>query len=106
METGAFRFQERSQSLEYRTIVWKTRAGGENVSQRDIRRPREADLERELRPAFQEYEEWRSAQAQAGPQAKEPEKAEEKKRPFGKMDIIFIVLGVLAGLVWQSCRAG
>ena len=41
---------------------------------------------------------------EAAPQ--EPEKKEEeKKKGFGKLDIIFIVVGVLVGLMYQSCRA-
>lgn len=70
-----------------------------------VRRPREADLEKELQPSFQEYEEWRSAQTEGQPEAPEPEKKVEKRKGFGKMDVIFIVLGVLAGLVYQSCKA-
>ncbi|NLA59939.1 MAG: hypothetical protein GX863_02415 [Firmicutes bacterium] len=73
------------------------------MSQRE--RPREADLERGFKASFEEYEAWRSAQVgEADPQ--EPEKKEEeKKKGFGKLDIIFIVVGVLVGLMYQSCRA-
>lgn len=80
--------------------------GDEIVSQRSVRRPREADLEKAFQPSFKEYEEWRSAQMSAEPVAAELEKKVEKKKPFGKMDIIFIVVGILAGLIWQSCKAG
>lgn len=76
------------------------------MSQGKEGRPREADLEKELRPSFSEYEEWRKAQTEGQPEAAEPPKKEEKKKPFGKTDIIFIVLGVLAGLIWQSCKRG
>ncbi len=70
-------------------------------------RPREADLEKNLRPEYKEYEEWRNAQASGT--AEEPakeKKPEPKKAPgFGRWDVLFLVLGVLAGLVYQSCKA-
>jgi len=73
------------------------------MSQRE--RPRETDLERSFKASFEEYEAWRKAQlGEAAPQ--EPEKKEEeKKKGFGKLDLLFIIIGVLAGLMWQSCRA-
>jgi hypothetical protein len=72
-----------------------------DMSQREL--PREADLERQFKSSFKEYEEWRSAQASAAPPV--PEKKEEKKKGFGKMDLIFIVLGVLVGLIYQACKS-
>lgn len=77
------------------------------MSQRErpaFRRPREADLERQLRPEYREYEEWRIAQAEAIP-VEVPEKKEEPKRfRIGRLDIIFVVLGVIAAWAFQSCR--
>jgi len=71
-----------------------------------FRRPREGDLEKALRGDFREYEEWRTSQAAAGPEtARGPEKPAKKKTLFTRWDVIFIVLGVLAGLVYQSCRS-
>ncbi|HHY75739.1 MAG TPA: hypothetical protein GX500_03020 [Firmicutes bacterium] len=73
------------------------------MSQRE--RPRETDLERGFKAAFQEYEAWRSAQVGETP-VQEPEKKEEQKKGFGKLDILFIALGLLLGLLYQSCKAG
>ncbi len=80
------------------------------MSQRErpaFRRPREADLEKNLRPEYKEYEEWRSAQATAAPEQPVQDKKPEPKKMggFGRWDVLFIVLGVLAGLVYQSCKA-
>ena len=73
------------------------------MNQREL--PRDADLERQFNPSFKEYEEWRSAQTDAAPPVQE--RKEEKKKGFGKMDLIFIVLGVLVvsislQVVWIS----
>lgn len=69
-------------------------------------RPREGDLEKRLSGQYKEYEEWRTAQASAAPvDAAEEKRPRRKKTGFGRTDVIFIVLGVLAGLVYQSCKA-
>jgi hypothetical protein len=69
-------------------------------------RPREADLERDFKASFKEYEEWRSAQTGAAAPAEEPPKKEaEKKKGFGKLDLLFIAVGVLVGLIYQSCKS-
>lgn len=80
------------------------------MSQREraaFRRPREGDLEKELRGDFREYEEWRNSQASAAPEtpSKQGKKPAQKKAMFTRWDLVFIVLGILAGLVYQSCKA-
>jgi hypothetical protein len=78
------------------------------MSQREraFKRPREGDLEKRLRPEYKEYEDWRTAQAGATPvEITEQKKPQAKKAFLGKWDLVFIVLGVLAGLVYQSCKA-
>ncbi|HHX29309.1 MAG: hypothetical protein ACOX5Q_09720 [Bacillota bacterium] len=72
------------------------------MSQRE--RPKEADLEQDFKTSFREYEEWRTAQAEEEAPTESPER-QEKRKGFGKMDLIFIVLGVLAGLVYQACKS-
>ncbi len=71
------------------------------------RRPNEGDLEKALEPRFREYEEWRAAQLEGQPQgtsqASEPPKQE--KKGFGKMDIIFLILGVAVAMLWKQCSA-
>lgn len=78
------------------------------MSQRErsaFRRPREGDLEKDLRPEYKEYEAWRAAQTGGGASEAAVKKEEPKKFRFGRLDVIFIILGVLAGLVYQSCKA-
>ncbi len=78
------------------------------MSQREraFRRPREGDLEKRLRPEYKEYEEWRASQGSAAPvEVTEQKKPQAKKAFLGKWDLLFIILGVLAGLIYQSCKA-
>ena len=80
------------------------------MSQRErpaFRRPREGDLEKNLRPSFKEYEQWRSAQAAGAAEspAAEPAKPAKKGFKLGRWDIIFVLLGALGGLIYQSCKA-
>ncbi len=72
-----------------------------------FRRPREGDLEKSLRPSFKEYEEWRSAQAGQVAEAPAREQAKPQKKGFklGRWDLIFVLLGALGGLIYQSCKA-
>jgi hypothetical protein len=77
------------------------------MSQRErgvLRRPREADLEKDLRPQYREYEEWRASQTGAVDAAEPVKKEEPKKFRLGKADFVFIVLGVIAAWVFQSCK--
>lgn len=81
------------------------------MSQRErqvFRRPREGDLEKSLRSNYTEYEEWRNSQVgeAAEPPASKEKKPEQKKFKLGRLDLIFVVLGVLGGLLYQSCKAG
>lgn len=79
------------------------------MSQRErpsFRRPREGDLEKDLRPSFKEYEEWRGqAAGAAGAPTAEPAKPAKKRFKIGRWDIIFVLLGALGGLIYQSCKA-
>jgi len=78
------------------------------MSQRErsaFRRPREGDLEKNLRGEYKEYEDWRTAQAGGAAAEAAVKKEPPKKFRLGRLDLIFIVLGVLAGLVYQSCKA-
>jgi hypothetical protein len=91
---------------ERKTSDW----GGEEMNQQDrtaSRRPREGDLEKNLRPDFKEYEEWRSAQA-AGVADEPKEQAKPARKGFklGRWDLVFLLLGVLGALIYQSCRSG
>jgi len=77
------------------------------MSQRErgaFRRPREADLEKNLRPQYREYEEWRLAQMGDAGSAEVAKKEEPKKFRLGKLDLMFIVLGVIAAWIFQSCK--
>ena len=69
--------------------------------------PGEKELEKALQPRFKEYEEWRTAQLEAHPVDKSHASEAEKpqKKGFGKMDIIFLVLGVVAAMIWKQCTA-
>jgi len=81
------------------------------MSQRErsvFRQPREGDLEKGLRAQYKEYEEWRARQAASSAQdeSKAPEKAEKKGFKLGKWDLIFLLLGLLGAMFYQSCRTG
>ncbi len=65
--------------------------------------PREADYEKRLRSNYMQYEEWRASLA-GEPATPSEAKAEPKKFRINRLDIVFVVLGVLAGLVYQSCN--
>ncbi len=69
--------------------------------------PGEKELERALQPRFKEYEEWRTAQLEAQPadNSQTSEAPKPQKKGFGKMDIIFLVLGVVAAMIWKQCTA-
>ncbi len=77
------------------------------MSQRErpaFRRPREADLEKRLRPEYREYEEWRTAQAEAIPVEATDGKPERKRFRITRLDVIFVALGLVAAWVFQSCN--
>lgn len=79
------------------------------MSQRARKLPRESDLETAFEPQFREYEEWRQAQASEEPEdSREREKASkpQKKFAFGRLDLVFIVLGVLSGVLFRACQSG
>lgn len=69
--------------------------------------PRESDLEKKFVGQFREYEEWRSSVAGTGEPASEQEERKQEKKGGGltRWDLMFIILGVVAGLVYQSCKA-
>ncbi len=74
---------------------------------RRLEGPGEKELEKALQPRFKEYEEWRTTQLEAQPvdtgQASEASKPQ--KKGFGKMDIIFLALGVVVAMIWKQCTA-
>ncbi len=79
------------------------------MSQREPQfgRPKEGDLEKALQPRFRAYEEWRAEQL-AGEPASEtaPQKGDKPaKKGFGKMDVLFLILGVAMAMVWKRCTA-
>lgn len=78
------------------------------MSQREpaSRRPREGDLEKNLRPEYKEYEAWRAAQTGGATSDAVVKKEEPKKFRLGRMDFILALLGFLAVMVYQSCRGG
>lgn len=81
------------------------------MSQRErsvFRQPREGDLEKGLRSQYREYEEWRAAQAVSSAQeeSKTQDKTEKKGFKLGKLDIIFLLLGLLGAMFYQSCKSG
>ncbi|MGE5578434.1 MAG: hypothetical protein ACM3WU_00190 [Bacillota bacterium] len=67
-------------------------------------RPREADLEKNLRPHYREYEEWRLSQMGDAAADEVVKKEAPKKFRLGKADLVFIVLGVIAAWIFQSCK--
>lgn len=80
---------------------------GPSVELRERTRPTEADLEKLYEAQFKDYEEWRASQVGESPsQEAEDKKSEPPKRQgFGRMDLIFIVLGFLVALLWRGCSA-
>ncbi len=78
------------------------------MSQRIRKLPRESDLEKGFEPQFRAYEEWRQAQSSEEPEEpREREKASKprKKFAFGRLDLLFIVIGVLSGILFRACQS-
>jgi hypothetical protein len=66
---------------------------------------RERDLEKEFRPKFQEYEEWRASQQGEEPELeKTPASTSEQKKGFGKLDLVFLGVGFLVAMLWRGCK--
>jgi hypothetical protein len=65
---------------------------------------RERDLEREFRPRFEEYEEWRASQDMEPETEAAPAKEGKKKKGFGKLDILFLGAGFIVAMLWRGCK--
>ena len=65
---------------------------------------RERDLEKEFRPKFQEYEEWRASQQGEEPELeKTPASTSEQKKGFGKLDLVFRSYFLVA-MLWEDAK--
>ncbi|QUL97771.1 MAG: hypothetical protein IMF26_06565 [Candidatus Fermentithermobacillus carboniphilus] len=65
---------------------------------------RETDLEKELRPRFQEYEEWRASQEENVTPVQEtvPEQP-KKKGGLTRLDLLFVAAGFLVAMFLRGC---
>ncbi len=64
---------------------------------------RERDMEKQYRPEFKKYEEWKVKQG-GEPVVEEALPEKKKKKGFNKFDLIFLGLGFLVALLWRGCR--
>ncbi len=74
------------------------------------RRPRkiqrESEAEQVFEQKFKEYEEWRATQTDEVEETKDERRTEKQKRfKLGKIDLILIVVGLVAGMVFRACQS-